>query len=116
MWRAAAVALGVCFCQALVNASGSHIRTDNKRPQALIGKASAGSATFLELAARLDASSVVLYVQFGQCQQHVEACLDFVAAAPPYLFVRATLDRFDGPQEVLAGPIAHELQHACELA
>ncbi|HTM25616.1 MAG TPA: hypothetical protein VL225_10520 [Vicinamibacterales bacterium] len=94
----------------------SHIRTQDERSQDLIAMAVDRSTAFRQLLDRLDRSSIVVYVEFGACPGRADACLHFVAAAPPYMYLRATIARFVAWDAVLAGLIAHELGHACELA
>ena len=93
-----------------------HIRTRDERSRRLIAMAADRSTAFRQLVDRLDRSSLVVYVEFGVCPGRVDACLHFVTAAAPYAYLRATIGRFDAPEAVLAGLIAHELGHACELA
>jgi hypothetical protein len=92
------------------------LRVQDASLHKLIDAALAGSATFREIAASLDHSSVIVYTRYGRCHDGVPACLEFVTAAPPYVYVRATVDPFDNAPWRVAGLLAHELQHARELS
>ena len=92
------------------------LRVDHAQLARTIESASQRSPTFRAIVHELAASNVVVYVQYGKCDVHVDACLEYVTWAAPFLYVRAVIDPFDKPECVIAGLVAHELQHALELA
>jgi len=74
------------------------------------------SPTFREIAARLERSDVVVYVSIetrppGRCA----GATRFVAATPRLRFLHIALDPDLAPKELVA-LLAHELQHAIEVA
>lgn len=74
------------------------------------------SASFRALIDRLERSSVIVYVRFARCQGGAAACLHFMGAEDDERYVRVTLDRFGQSEPALCVLLAHELQHAAELA
>jgi len=97
------------------NASNA-IRGDGSAIQLLIDRGMERSGTFRELAARLDGSDVTVYVRYSRCGGGVPACLLWASAAGG---VRRLLVKVDGvgrPQNDLIALLAHELQHANEVA
>lgn len=92
-----------------------HLRVSNVELKKLIDTALEVSTTFREIASDLERSSVIVYAQYGRCRA-VPACTEFVSAAPPYVYVRATVDPFEKSPWKVAGLLAHELQHARELS
>ena len=74
------------------------------------------SATFRELVARVEASSTVVFVRSGRCAGGVLACLHLLAARGRGPTLRITVDNFSTGGAALAGLVAHELQHAAEIA
>jgi hypothetical protein len=92
-----------------------HIRSDDRRLRALIDDALAASATVRALVERINASDVVVYVE---CETAPNARgpgrLNFVSAAGGYRYV---LVRIKPKRRAAAMAIlAHELQHAVEIA
>jgi hypothetical protein len=92
-----------------------HVRVLNADLKKLIDTALAVSPTFLEIATDLEQSSVVVYARYGRCRA-VPACTEFMSAAPPYIYLRVTVDPFEKSPWKVTGLLAHELQHARELS
>jgi hypothetical protein len=91
------------------------------RPEdAAIGTLIAGglerSATFRDLKTRLDRSDVVVYIRFSRCAGRVAACLTWGSAGAGTRRLLISLDRFDRSPDELTALLAHELQHANEVA
>jgi hypothetical protein len=84
--------------------------------QPLVAEGIDRSAIFRALAGRLHASDVVVYVRFGRCRGGVPACLLLVSARPAPLRLLIKLDRFGRSESTLIALLAHELQHANEVA
>jgi hypothetical protein len=85
-------------------------------PGDLIAKAVTRSATFRELAGRLERGDLVVYVEFSRCTGGVPACLLWAAPAAGARRLLARVDHFGRPEEETIALIAHELQHAAEVA
>ena len=101
-----------------VGAAGEppRLRVDHPQLARTIASGLQRSQAFRHIAEHLEASDVVVYAQFGRCPGGVEACLEFVTAAAPFLYVRATIEPFKKPECEIVGLLAHELQHALELS
>jgi len=72
--------------------------------------------TFRELSARLDTGDVVVYVRSSPCTGGVPACLIWATAGPCPRRLLIKLDRFGRSPDELTALLAHELQHANEVA
>ena len=95
---------------------GPSVRPETAAVRALVGRASARSATFRSLVASLDGLDARVYVQFASCSGPVPACLLMQQeSSGPRTFV-ARLDRYGRSEEELIVLLAHELQHAVEIA
>jgi hypothetical protein len=92
-----------------------HLRVLDADLKKLIDTALAVSPTFREIAGDLEQSSVIVYARYGRCGA-VPACTEFMSAAPPYIYLRATVDPFEKSPWKLTGLLGHELQHARELS
>jgi hypothetical protein len=92
-----------------------HLRVSSADLKKLIDTALAVSPTFREIASDLEQSSVIVYAQYGRCRA-VPACTEFMSAAPPYIYLRATVDPFEKSPWKVTGLLGHELQHARELS
>jgi hypothetical protein len=104
----------------LIRASGSddlpRIRTTDRRVHALIDAGVRHSATFRDLVDRLERSDVVVYVRCGRDPDaRVAGRLTFVSAAGGlrYVVVRIVPS---GARAHQIAVLAHELQHAVEIA
>lgn len=93
-----------------------HLRTTSAYLLSLIGEAREHSPTFLELAETLEASNVIVYFE---ATPHMEARyrgrVHFMGASAGYRYlriqVRTAMNRYD-----IIASIAHEMQHAREIA
>ena len=94
----------------------SAVRPEDAAIQALIARGMERSATFRDLKTRLDTADVIVYVKFSRCAQGVAACLVWASAArqPRRLLIK--LDRFGRSPDELTTLLAHEFQHANEVA
>jgi hypothetical protein len=75
------------------------------------------SPTFKRLAATVEASNGIIYIEAGVCPGRVLACLlMWMVSSGGNRFMRIVVDRqrLDS-DELLVGAIAHELQHAIEV-
>jgi hypothetical protein len=83
----------------------------------LMEQAVARSPTFKRLVATVEASNGMIYVEAGVCPGRILACLPvWMISSGGTRFMRIVVDRqrLDS-DELLAGAIAHELQHAIEV-
>ena len=92
------------------------VRGDGAAPGNLIGRGLVRSATFLDLVTSLERGDVVVYVQFARCTGGVPACLLWAARAGGVRRLLVRLDPFDRSENDLTALLAHELQHASEVA
>jgi hypothetical protein len=94
----------------------SHVRFDDDRIAEVFRFVVERSATFRRLVADLDASDCIVYVQPGTCaRRRRPACLGYIKATPGarYLGIRLAPGEH---MPVAAVHLAHELQHAVEVA
>lgn len=87
-----------------------HLPVANAELKKLVGIALEVSTTFREIAGDLERSPVIVYARYGRCSA-VPACTEFISAAPPHIYLRATVDPFGKPPWKVTGLLAHELQH-----
>jgi len=101
-----------------VNAqSGSpRIRPENDAIRALIDSGMERSATFRDLSTGLDNANVIVYVRFAPCSRGVPACLLWASAHADVRRLLIKVDRFGRSPDELTALLAHELQHATEVA
>lgn len=94
----------------------TRIRTTNARIRRAFVEGMSKAPTFRALAARLEASDILIYVETGECAiRGVRACLTFVTRAGSMRLLRATVSLEQMQMEVVAS-IGHELSHAVEIA
>lgn len=74
------------------------------------------SRTFRELADEVEASGVVAFVASGQCDGRFGACLRLLSADSDRASVRIVVDTIGRSPTELAALLAHELEHAAEIA
>lgn len=97
--------------------SGSlRIRPEGAAVRELIDRGMERSATFRELRAGLDNASVIVYVRFSPCSGGVPACLAWASAGADARRLLIKVDRFGRSPDELTALLAHELQHATEVA
>lgn len=93
-----------------------HLRGASARERALIEELLARSATARALAAEIEACDVIVYVQMTRTLARARAVTGFVtAAAGGTRYIRITLGAVPHRDD-LAALLAHELQHAAEIA
>jgi len=74
------------------------------------------SATFRDLSTGLDDANVIVYVRFSPCSGGVPACLAWASAGADVRRLLIKIDRFGHSPDELTALLAHELQHATEVA
>ena len=96
--------------------TGPRIRPEGDAVRALIDSGKERSATFRDLNTGLDKASIVVYVRFSPCPGGVPACLNWASQGidGPRLLIK--VDRFGHSPDELTALLAHELQHATEVA
>lgn len=115
----------VCVCALLwsgtaaassLPASIPRIRSLGEHARLVVRRGIALSPTFRELAARIERSDVIVYVSIesrppGKCA----GAIRFLTASPYFRLLHVVLDQDLPPKEMVA-LLAHELQHAIEVA
>lgn len=93
-----------------------HVRTTDPRIQRLIEEAARRSTTFAELYARLQETDVILFVEPSRdLKTSLTGRLVFLKATPLARYLRADV-RAELPRTDMIATIAHEMQHALEIA
>lgn len=93
-----------------------HVRATEARIQRLIEDAVRRSPTFAQLYARLQETDVILFVETSHdLKSSLTGRLSFVTATPVVRYLRAEV-RADLPRTDMISTIAHEMQHALEIA
>ena len=92
------------------------VRPEQDAVHRLVARGMDRSETFRGLSARLDSSDVVVYVRFAGCAGGVPACLVMASEGPGPRRLLVKLDRFGRSESDLIALLAHELQHANEVA
>lgn len=96
--------------------SDRRVRTDEPQIRALIEKGVARSATFASLVAALNDTDVIVYVESKVIRQGLAGyVLHKVVIGGPYRYVRLVVSPEGGDAHRI-GVLAHELQHALEIA
>ena len=72
--------------------------------------------TFRDLNTRLDNANVIVYVRVSRCSGRVPACVLWASADTGARRLLIKLDRFGRSPDELTALLAHELQHANEVA
>ena len=101
---------------AQAQAESSSLRPEDAAIRVLIGRGLERSATFRELNTRLDASDVIVYIRSSRCAGGVAACLAWASTCAGARRLMISLDRFGHSPDELTALLAHELQHANEVA
>jgi hypothetical protein len=92
------------------------IRSHNDRILRAEADAERRSATFQSLVRRVSASDLIIYAESGRCEsRQVLSCLSLVSAAGGFRYLRITIDT-EHSLDLIASQLAHELQHAVEIA
>ena len=104
--------------EGIVNAQteSPRVRPEDAAIRALIDRGIERSATFRDLITGLDNADVIVYVRFSRCSQRVPACLFWASADTDARRLLIKIDRFGGSPDGLTALLAHELQHANEVA
>jgi hypothetical protein len=92
------------------------VRPEGSPVGALIARGLERSETFRDLVAKLDNTDVVVYVRFSSCNGRVPACLLWASPGPTRRHLLIKIDRFGRSENELTALVAHELQHASEVA
>jgi len=92
------------------------LRPESAAVRALMTKGIERSGTFRDLTSRLSGADVIIYVRFSRCPGNVPGCLQWASAAPGLRRVVIKLDQFGRTPNELTALLAHELQHALEVA
>jgi hypothetical protein len=96
-----------------------HIRTVEPRLKFVISQGVQASTTFRALVAQLEQSDVVVYLEYERCVRRdatsLAGRLTFVSAAGGFRYVRVRVRSFASLNQEIA-IVAHELQHAVEVA
>ena len=121
MWQV--LVLGVGLCVAEQNMPIQHVRSSEPRILALINAGLARSETFRRIVDTLNASDVIVYIEPGVTREsrqiHRESLdaylLHDVTSRGGYRYLRIEFGA-RGAERRLIGVLAHELQHAVEIA
>ena len=121
MWRGMAGVALVALAAAggtTVSAQGGApaVRPEDPGIRALIARGTAGSATFRDLATRLENADVIVYVRFAPCTGGVPACLLWTWPGSGRRRLLIRLDKFGRSPDELTVLLAHELHHVHEVA
>jgi hypothetical protein len=92
------------------------LRPESAAVRALMTRGIERSSTFRDLTNRLSGADVVVYVRFSRCLGNLPGCLMWASAAPGLRRVLIKLDPFGRSPNELTALLAHELQHALEVA
>lgn len=92
-----------------------NVRGASPRETAMLRELVARSATARHLTAQIGAEAVIVYVEIKSSMPHGHGATRLAAITPHARFIRITLAPGSHPDD-LAALLAHELQHALELA
>jgi hypothetical protein len=121
MWRGMVGAILMAMVatgEAIANAQteSPRVRPEGAAIRALIERGRERSATFRDLNTRLDNANVIVYVRFERCFHGVPACLFWASADSDTRRLLIKIDRFGRSPDEQTALLAHELQHASEVA
>jgi hypothetical protein len=106
----------VAVAVALADLTSGTLRVHNERLRDVVRVMLARSATFRAMVDRLERSNVFVYIEVGQCpNSFVVSCANLMGGAGGYRYVRVAIS-LEHEWPVIACQIAHELQHALEIA
>ena len=102
----------------IVNAQNEspRVRPEGDAIRALIDRGIEQSATFRDLTTTLGNTNVIVYVRFAPCSAGVPACLLWASAEGGARRLLIKIDRFGRSPDEQTALLAHELQHANEVA
>ena len=112
----ASAALLCCLATTAAAQTAGAVRPEHPDLRKMIDAGIDRSATFRTLVDRLNAGSLVVYVRFDRCPRAVAACTRFVTPQGTTRRLLIVLDRFGRAPWQLIALLAHELQHALEIA
>ncbi|HET7696561.1 MAG TPA: hypothetical protein VFK57_12685 [Vicinamibacterales bacterium] len=92
------------------------VRPEDAAIRTLIDRGMERAATFRDLYTGLDTADVIVYVRFSRCHNGVPACLVWASAGTDTRRLLIKIDRFGRSPDELIALLAHELQHAHEVA
>ncbi len=93
-----------------------HVRATDPRIAKLIEEAARRSVTFARLYSRLQETDIILFVEPARdLKPSLSGRLVFISATPVVRYLRADI-RADLPRTDMISTIAHEMQHALEIA
>ena len=92
------------------------VRPEDTAIRALIDRGIEQSATFRDLINRLEKANVIVYVRFARCSVGVPACLLWASTGADARRLLIKIDRHSRSPDELTALLAHELQHANEVA
>jgi hypothetical protein len=112
----AALVLASVMSVADTPSSGRHVRSADVQIQALLEQGVARSATFRHLLDTLDASDVIVYVMAKRTHPELSGYLPHrITMAGSFRYLHVMVD-LRGAENRILSVIAHELQHAVEVA
>jgi hypothetical protein len=95
---------------------GPRLRPHDSRVATLLRVGLHRSPTLRALVDRIEESRVIVYLEMqSTIRRHFSGCLTWVTAAEAFRYVRASINPDLNPDQQIAA-IAHELQHALEIA
>ena len=107
---------GAFLLLAVLDFASGPVRTHDARIAQAMREGRHRSATFSGLMERVETSGLIVYVESGRCGPiHVLSCVSVTASAGGTRYVRVTIDTSHSRQ-LIVEQIAHELQHAVEIA
>ena len=110
------IALALALAITTQDSSDRHVRAAEPRISALIDAGLSGSATFRGLVATLDESDVIVYIERKMTRPNLGGYLSHqVVARGGYRYLRIAVET-QGSDGRLVPLLAHELQHAVEVA
>jgi hypothetical protein len=99
-----------------VGPAGHHVRTSDRQIQHLFDRGLAQSPTLRRLVAMLDASDVIVYLEPKRSRQALGGYLSHHIVTTGSIRYLRVLVETTGTPRVLVSLMAHELQHAVEVA
>jgi hypothetical protein len=115
-----AVALAAFAAAADVSAAGQEaspvVRPESVDARALVARGAAKSPTIRDLIDRLENGDVTVYVRLARCAGGVPACLLWASEVGRPRRVLIKMDPFGGSPDELTALLAHELEHALDVA
>lgn len=110
------IGASILLALALIEPVPDPLRSHHTRIVKAMEEAIRRSAAFRGLVERLSRSDLIVYIESGRCpNRQVMSCIAVASSAPPYRYLRVTIDT-DHTLSVIVAEIAHELVHAAEIA